>query len=93
MLSRWYSDEAALMKPAPEVDRRRHILVRGIIIVPAIIAAIPLAAIAGDASLLPAWFLCISFLAALALAVIWAVLGYIKVGMFNLYRVNHANQL
>jgi hypothetical protein len=79
VLSRWYSPEASLLLPAREVDTRRHAVVRTIIIVPSVIAAIPVAVVAGDVSLFPAWFLCISFLVCLGLAVLFIITGYFKV--------------
>ncbi|ELR22083.1 uncharacterized protein ACA1_158780 [Acanthamoeba castellanii str. Neff] len=78
VLSRWYSPEASLLLPAREVDTRRHAVVRTIIIVPSVIAAIPVAVVAGDVSLFPAWFLCISFLVCLGLAVLFIITGYFK---------------
>jgi hypothetical protein len=54
-------------------------MVRSIVIVPAIFAAIPIAIVAGDVSLLPSWFLCISFLACMGLAALFIITGYFRV--------------
>jgi len=79
VLPHLYNSDSLRVRKSQDVDFWRHFLVRGLLVFPAVLAALPLAIVSGDVTLFPAWFLCISFLVAVGLAALWLIIGYVKV--------------